>query len=125
MMKPMTKTWATVENCYGWERCKQVQAKEEKQRRESEQIAEVYEYMTGETGMTEMKKDEVVRDKEIDLIVISETEEKSKAEKEHISSINNGGLDRCSTENVMLIKTMMLSGINYTHAIKASHVHTF
>lgn len=58
------------------ERYKQVQAKEEKQRRESEQIAEVYEYMTGETGMTEMKKDEVVRDKEIDLIVISETEEK-------------------------------------------------
>lgn len=50
----------------------------------SEQITEVYEYMTGETGMTKMKKDEVVRDKEIVLIVMEKQKEVSQAEKEHV-----------------------------------------
>lgn len=52
------------------ERCERVQAKEEKEQRASEQITEVYEYMTGETGMTNMKKDGVVRDKEIVFTVM-------------------------------------------------------
>lgn len=38
--------------------------------RESEQIAEVYEYMSGKTGATEIKKDEEVGDKEMVLILI-------------------------------------------------------
>lgn len=66
------------------QRCERVQAKEEKERRASEQITEVYEYMTGETGMTKMKKDEVVRDKEIVLIVMEKQKEVSQAEKEHV-----------------------------------------
>lgn len=71
------------------ERRERVQAKEGEERRASEQITEVYENMTGETGMTKTKKDEVVRDKEIVLIVMEKQKEVSQAEKEPVWRWNN------------------------------------
>lgn len=67
------------------------QATEGREQRESEQITEVYEYMTGETAMTEMKNDEVARDKEIALIVIEKQEEVREAEEERLSGSDGRG----------------------------------
>lgn len=52
--------------------------------RESEQITEVYEYMSEETGTTEMEEDEVVKDKERVLIPIEKQKKVSEVEEEHI-----------------------------------------
>lgn len=52
--------------------------------RESEQITEVYEYMSEETGTTEMKEEEVVKDKETLLILIEKQKKGSEVEEEHI-----------------------------------------
>lgn len=52
--------------------------------RESEQITEVYEYMSEETGTAEMKKDEAVKDKERVLIPIEKQKKGSEVEEEHI-----------------------------------------
>lgn len=77
--------------------------------------------MSGETGMTEMKKGEVVKDKEMVLILIKKQKKVSEVEEEHIWRWNNGVMVR---QRMWYLLKQLCCQVLITHKHVDRQVHT-